>query len=161
MSSLTIFGSAGEEALQGHSKVLAILHRCAKRAILTRVNNIFRGLLQIRINYQVSDLHRTPFIDSVGDAGAGRGGQFLMLSSLWQSRRQEVPPSPCAVQLVQLWRQQVYSAGSTNSCGCAGRQAMGSWSGGAGPTCSAGEGVELYRSLLSLVRRCGIDLQCR
>ncbi len=38
MSSLTIFGSAGEEALQGHSKDLAILHRGAKRAILTRVN---------------------------------------------------------------------------------------------------------------------------
>ncbi len=38
MSSLTIFGSAGEEALQGHLKVLAILRRGAKRAILTRVN---------------------------------------------------------------------------------------------------------------------------
>ncbi len=38
MSSLTSFGSAGGEALQGHSKVLAILHRGAKRAILTRVD---------------------------------------------------------------------------------------------------------------------------
>jgi hypothetical protein len=37
MSSLTSFRSAGGEALQGHSKVLAILHRGAKRAILTRV----------------------------------------------------------------------------------------------------------------------------
>ncbi len=37
MSSLTSFGSAGWEALQGHSKVFAILHRGAKRAILTRV----------------------------------------------------------------------------------------------------------------------------
>jgi hypothetical protein len=37
VSSLTIFKSAGEEALQGHSKVLAILQRGAKRAILTRV----------------------------------------------------------------------------------------------------------------------------
>jgi hypothetical protein len=39
VSSLTSFGSAGGEALQGHSKVLAILHRGAKRAILTRVKN--------------------------------------------------------------------------------------------------------------------------
>jgi hypothetical protein len=38
VSSLTSFGSAGGEALQGHSKVLAILHRGAKRAILTRVH---------------------------------------------------------------------------------------------------------------------------
>ena len=37
VSSRTIFVSAGEEALQGHSKVLAILHTGAKRAILTRV----------------------------------------------------------------------------------------------------------------------------
>ncbi len=37
MSSLTIFGSAGEKALQGHSKLLAILHQGANRAILTRV----------------------------------------------------------------------------------------------------------------------------
>ncbi len=36
--SLTSFGLAGGEALQGHSKVLAILHRGAKRAIHTRVN---------------------------------------------------------------------------------------------------------------------------
>jgi hypothetical protein len=41
VSSLTSFGSAGGEALQGHSKVLAILHRGAKRAILTRVNKHF------------------------------------------------------------------------------------------------------------------------
>jgi hypothetical protein len=38
MSSLTIFGLAGEKALQGHSKFLAILHQGAYRAILTRVN---------------------------------------------------------------------------------------------------------------------------
>jgi hypothetical protein len=37
MSLLTIFGSAGEKALQGHSKFLGILHRGAKRDILTRV----------------------------------------------------------------------------------------------------------------------------
>jgi hypothetical protein len=41
VSSLTSFGSAGGEALQGHSKVLAILHRGAKRAILTRVKVIY------------------------------------------------------------------------------------------------------------------------
>jgi hypothetical protein len=40
VSSLTSFGSAGGEALQGHSKVLAILHRGAKRAILTRVKKL-------------------------------------------------------------------------------------------------------------------------
>jgi hypothetical protein len=34
---LTSFGSAGGEALQGHLKVFAILHKGAKRAILTRV----------------------------------------------------------------------------------------------------------------------------
>ncbi len=37
MSSLTIFGSAWEKALQRHSKFLAILHQGANRAILTRV----------------------------------------------------------------------------------------------------------------------------
>ncbi len=38
MSSLPIFGSAGEEALQGHSKFFAILQQGANRDILTRVN---------------------------------------------------------------------------------------------------------------------------
>ncbi len=38
VSSLTIFGSAGEKALLRHSKMFTILHRGAKRAILTRVN---------------------------------------------------------------------------------------------------------------------------
>ncbi len=38
MSSLTSFVSAGGEALQGHSKELAILHLGANRTILTRVN---------------------------------------------------------------------------------------------------------------------------
>jgi hypothetical protein len=33
MSALTVFGSAGEKALQGHSKFLAILHLGANRAI--------------------------------------------------------------------------------------------------------------------------------
>ncbi len=37
VSSLTSFGSGEGEALQGHSKVLAILNRGVKRAILTRV----------------------------------------------------------------------------------------------------------------------------
>ncbi len=41
VSSLTSFGSAGGEALQGHSKVWAILHRGAKRAILTRVKHLY------------------------------------------------------------------------------------------------------------------------
>jgi hypothetical protein len=36
MSSLTIFKSAAEKALQGHSKPLAILHQGTYRAILTR-----------------------------------------------------------------------------------------------------------------------------
>jgi hypothetical protein len=39
MYSLTIFGPAGEKALQGHSKLLAILHQGANRAILIMVNN--------------------------------------------------------------------------------------------------------------------------
>jgi hypothetical protein len=32
------FGSAGEKALQGRSTFSAILHQCANRAVLTRVN---------------------------------------------------------------------------------------------------------------------------
>ncbi len=53
VSSLTSFGSAGGEALQGHSKVLAILHRGAKRAILTRVKEgiYFRYRLTNEIYY--------------------------------------------------------------------------------------------------------------
>jgi hypothetical protein len=38
-SSLTVFGSAGEKALQEHAKIFAILHQRVNRAILTRVNN--------------------------------------------------------------------------------------------------------------------------
>jgi hypothetical protein len=37
VSSLTIFGSAGEKALQGHTTCLAILHQEFKRAIFLRV----------------------------------------------------------------------------------------------------------------------------
>jgi hypothetical protein len=47
VSSLTSFGSAGGEALQGHSKVLAILHRGAKRAVLTRVKRVTRDILTL------------------------------------------------------------------------------------------------------------------
>jgi len=37
--SLTIFGSAGGKALQGNSKLLAIVHLGAQWAILTKVKN--------------------------------------------------------------------------------------------------------------------------
>jgi len=53
VSSLTNFGSAGGEALQGHSKVLPILHRGAKRAILTRVKGSTEGVGYSSTPYKV------------------------------------------------------------------------------------------------------------
>ncbi len=52
MSSLTIFESAGETALQGHSKCLAILHQGANRAIMTGVKlHLKEKLIQITTVY--------------------------------------------------------------------------------------------------------------
>jgi hypothetical protein len=50
MSSLLIFGSAGEKALQGHSKFLAILNQGANRAILERVKNMLEQDFEKKIS---------------------------------------------------------------------------------------------------------------
>jgi hypothetical protein len=46
----TIFGSAEEKALQGQSKLLAILHQGAKRAIVTRVKKTSQLFLTKNVN---------------------------------------------------------------------------------------------------------------